>query len=166
MDGDNQEPVGVERAEGLGKGGNLVPSGRKLPRQTQKQRVLDHIEEVKEMVAQGMYLKDIAPKIGVTLDALKLNILLDPGAAQARAGYFAKEMFERYDSLLAASNGLEMSKAREALNHLRTLARVRSREYFGEEPGIQISIQTPEQAQVRIRQLEQELGIESGSPDS
>jgi hypothetical protein len=163
---DSQESAGVEGAEGMGQGRELVRSGPKLPRQTQKQRILDRMEEIKEMVGQGMEMKDIAPVIGVSLDSLKLQILLDPGAAQARAGYFAREMDERYKALLDASNGLEMSKAREALNHMRSLAKVRSKEYFGEDPGIQINIQTPEQQAIRIRQLEQELGIDPGSPDS
>jgi hypothetical protein len=64
-----------------------------------------------------------------------------------------------YEDLHNAKDGLTLAKAREKLNHLRHIAKVRARKYYGEDAQIQVNVLSGEQAQVRIRQLEQELGI-------
>ncbi len=148
----------------MGSGTDLDRVDKGLPSKvTSKERIEANLAFIQERVESGATLKELAEELGVNPVTLRGFLWLDGSTANARAVYFINELAERYRDLLEAQNGLEMSKAREALNHMRLMAKSRCREYFGDEPAIAINITTPEQASIRIKQLEEELGIVSGS---
>ena len=115
-------------------------------------------DDVIEQLAQGRDTIQLATQYGISDRTLRHWIMLDEQADQARAAYFAQEMDEAYQDLKNADNGLTLAKSKERLHHIRHLAEVRAKRYFGKDPAITINMLTGDQAIQRIQQLEQELG--------
>jgi len=160
MGRDGEEPRGVEGGLGMGERPDSDGSNKSLPEKTTSKEVVEsNLEYIQKRVEEGVQLSVLAEELKVNHATLRQHLWLSGGTARARAVFFVNELSERYNDLLNAENGLQMSKAREALNHMRHMASTRCREFFGQDPQIQVNITTPEQAQVRIKQLEEELGI-------
>ena len=115
-------------------------------------------DEVIEALGEGKDTVQLAHKYGISERTLRQWIMLDEQADQARAAYFTSEIEDAYSKLKNADNGLELAKAKERLHHIRHLAEVRARRYFGRDAQVQVNVLSGDQALTRIKQLEQELG--------
>lgn len=122
------------------------------------QRKAEIWPSVIEGLSEGKSAIELANQFGVSQRTLQHWIMMDEEADKVRAAYFAREMADAYEDLTNCTNGLDLAKAKERLNHIRHIAEVRAKRYFGKEAQVQINMLSGEQALTRIRQLEQELG--------
>jgi len=99
----------------------------------QKPAALVHKESLLERVANGDYLTDIAPSIGVTTAAAISKVLShDPEYIAARLAGTKVRLEQREKELEAADDNVKVARARELLSHARWRAEREFPEHWGQ----------------------------------
>lgn len=88
-----------------------------------------------------------------------------PEAKRLRQGYVAEGLNSGLEHVEQAPDGLELAKGRERINYFKWIAERLVRDHYGSEPTVQVNVLSGDQAATRIRQLEQELGIDTPRRD-
>ena len=108
---------------------------------------------------QGHDIRDIAQALEIPERQIRSWLYHSPEAEEARTACVAAGLGEGLNKITDAPDGLELAKGREIVNYWKWIGERLVRKHYGQEAAIQVNVLTGDQAQLRIRQLEQELGI-------